>query len=528
YSRLVSSVYGLMNLGFFSKVEPDIQQGSAPGLLKITYIIEEQSTAEIRFGLQVTTNKWPPDVTLFGEISEKNFLGRELVMSGKIDLSMYKQGFTFTLDDPWFFNYPWSLGASVKFYHEWTQQILRNLNNNDYDKYRDDKSISDKLANPSDNDIRNYYLSKYSGKDEENPNYLGASGVGSWIEMGLHSINFEIGARIGYRFARYFSVIGEYTLTPIYSFIPTTSKNYFDKSPTKSDDIANPSWKSMVEENGGWPVKSKIAATFGINTTLQRINPYEGIKFSLTSSYTWGHFDSVGLSSKFTVYWKILDINFNDWPLKQVLVFNTAASFIFPGFRNIGGELNGVSTAGRGPILYPSDYLTVDGFFLGRGWGNSIAATTSEGRLTSKTGFARFDFSLEYRIPIHEKYVWLAGFVDMVNLIEGPTFKRPLVEDGQIKSVNGSIQTTTDYSNSWMWWNQTRDNSWYSTNAYNKEDMKNWYSVDNWYGSLGVGVQLALPQLPLSFYIVKRFKINQYSGFEWIHNSPGTANLDFV
>nr|HPO49913.1 BamA/TamA family outer membrane protein [Spirochaetota bacterium] len=173
-------------------------------------------------------------------------------------------------------------------------------------------------------------------------------------------------------------------------------------------------------------------------------------------------------------------------------------------------------------------YLTVDGFFLGRGWGNSIAATTSEGRLTSKTGYARFDFSLEYRVPIHEKYVWLAAFVDMVNLVEGPTRKIPITSDGGILTSNGSKSYLTDDSNSWMWWEQNSSNSWYSKNSYDKEDMKNWYSIDNWYGSLGVGIQLALPQLPLSFYIVKRFKINQYSGFEWVHNSPGTANLDFV
>nr|HPO50275.1 POTRA domain-containing protein [Spirochaetota bacterium] len=329
YSKLVSSVYGLMNLGFFSKVEPDIQQGSSPGLLKITYVLEEQSTAEIRFGLQITTNKWPPDVTLFGEITEKNFLGRELIMSGKIDLSMYKQGFTFTLDDAWFLNYPWSLGVSTKFYHEWTQQILRTLTVKDYDYYR--KNGGD-IANPSTDDIRNFYDDKFTN-DEENPNYLGASGTGSWIDMGLHSLNIEFGVSSGYRFAKYFSVSGAYTLTPIYTFMPTNSKDYFDKTLTGSSDIANSSWRSMVEDNGGWSIKSKLAATFAINTTLQRINPYEGIKFSLTGSYTWGHFDSVGLSSKFTAYWKIFDITFNDWQHKQVLVFNAAASFIFPGFR---------------------------------------------------------------------------------------------------------------------------------------------------------------------------------------------------
>ncbi|OHD10729.1 MAG: outer membrane protein assembly factor BamA [Spirochaetes bacterium GWC1_27_15] len=528
YSKLVSSVYGLMNLGFFTKAEPDVQQGSAPGLLKITYLLEEQSTAEIRFGLQITTNKWPPEVTLFGELTEKNFLGRELVVSGKVDLSLYKQGFTFSIDDPWFFNYPWSLGASAKFYHEWEQKVLKTLSGKDWEKYRADSNSS---GTPSEDDLRTYFNDKYANNDESNPNYIGANGPGSWANMGIHYINFEMAARTGYRFLKYFSVSGDLSVTPIYAFLPTDANG---KTFVNMNDIYYNSYRDMLKNNSGWSVKSRISTTFAINTTYQRINPYEGIRFSFTNSYTFGHYDSVGLSSKFTVYWKILDMYFNDWAFKQVLVFNTGASFIFPGFRNLGGVLNGSDTAGKGPILQSSDYLTVDGFFVGRGWGNSIGATSFEGRLTNKKGFARFDFSLEYRIPIHEKYIWVAAFVDMVNLVEGPTRKVPFVLDGNVGDSSGTVINKIDDSFSWMWWNQNRSqldsdgnllskgNDWYN------KDMTNWWGVENWYGSVGVGLQLTLPQLPLSFYVVKRFKINQYSGFEWVHNSPGTANLDFV
>jgi len=94
----------------------------------------------------------------------------------------------------------------------------------------------------------------------------------------------------------------------------------------------------------------------------------------------------------------------------------------------------------------------------------------------------------------------------MVNLVEGPTFSIPKYDS------NGNFTSTTkDYSQSWKWWNQTD-----AMHAH------------NWYGSIGVGFQITWPQLPLSFYIVKRFKINQYAGFEWVGNQPNTGNLDFV
>jgi len=54
------------------------------------------------------------------------------------------------------------------------------------------------------------------------------------------------------------------------------------------------------------------------------------------------------------------------------------------------------------------------------------------------------------------------------------------------------------------------------------------FGIDNWYGSIGVGVELTFPQLPLSFFVVKRFKLNYYGGLEWIQDQWETGNLDFV
>jgi len=213
-NSLMSSIMGLYNLGFFSKVEYDIQPGSAPGLLKITYLIEEQSTAELRFGLQVTTNKWPPEITFFGEITERNFLGREMTISGKVEASAYKQGFEFRWEDPWFWNYPWLIGGSVKFYHNWHNKVLRTLNESDYLAYY---KANPNNINASESDIRTYFDEKYANNEQNNPNYLGKRG--DLFMRGLNDISFELSPRMGYRFAKYFSVSGNYLLSPIFTFL---------------------------------------------------------------------------------------------------------------------------------------------------------------------------------------------------------------------------------------------------------------------------------------------------------------------
>ena len=162
---------------------------------------------------------------------------------------------------------------------------------------------------------------------------------------------------------------------------------------------------------------------------------------------------------------------------------------ILPGFRNIGGQLYDRPTHGEGPILYSGDYLVIDGLFSGRGWSNSLSGYSYLGY---QLGYVKLDYTLEYRVPIYDRVIWLAGFVDMVNLISGP--------------YPGEIE------NSWMWWKV----------APNYDPM----GIDHWYGSVGGGIQLTIPQLPLSFYVVKRFKINYFTGIEWQSNKIG--GIDFV
>ncbi len=514
-SNLTLSRDVLMGMGYFNNVTFEIQRGSTSGLLKIIYILEERNTAELKLGVTISTSSWPINASLFAEINEKNFLGRELNMSGKIEASLYKQGLEVKLSDPWFMNLPVSLGTSVSFYHNWTQKVLRRLTADDYYDYDG--------SNPSEDDIRDEYDDDAGDTVENNKNYYGATGSGSWGTMGLHDLSFNWATNLTYRFLRFFRVSAAYSMTPIYTFLPSVGTDSEEEYLKKVETIYSESYRKALINNDGWSLKNKISTTFSINTTTRQINPYTGMKYSLTTGYTFGHYDSFNLSTNLTYYLKVLEMDFNSWVFNNVVVFNAAASFIFPGFRNLGGELNGESTAGKGPIVYQSDYLTVDGFFVGRGWGTSLGSSDTSGKLTDKYGFARLDGSIEYRVPISEQFIWFAAFIDIVNLVQGPVRKYTLTDkNGTPITVDGESVYSSDSTYSWMWWEQL-----YTNRDYDKS-MTNWYGLENWYGSIGAGLQLVLPQLPLSFYVVKRFQVNYQGGFEWVGNVPNSPNLEFV
>jgi len=487
-NKLTGSMINLYNLGFFSSVDYDIQAGSAPGLLVITYVVEEQKTAEVRFGISIPANEWPPELTLFGEIKEQNLFGRELVISGKLETSLYRQGFNFSIDDPWFFNFPWSIGASVKLYHYWDRLVLREIEEDDYKDF-DEKN---------EDEIREEYNEKYQNNEQQNPNYIGYQN-NSFFDMGLNYLNWSFEARTGYRFFKYFGIGGNFSVEPMYSWMmPQVGC---------PDDLNNELQRDILVYNYGWTVKNIISSTFSITTTQRRVNPFQGIKYSFTAGYIFGHFDAFKLSSKFTAYIKVLDLDFGNWPFQNVLVFNAGASLIFPGFRNFNTDPSnivfGKQRYGMGPILYDSDLLTVDGFFAGRGWGGTLGSYSTAGTLSMRTGYVKLDFSLEYRFPIVDKIVWFAAFIDMINLIEGP--------------YRYTDAGHRDDSVSWAWWKD---------NGPGYQPM----GIDNWYGSIGAGLEFTFPQLPLSFFVVKRFKINYFTGIEWIQDDSysKTGYLDFV
>lgn len=498
-SKMMDSLIMLYNLGYFSNVTYEIQQGSAPGLLKIIYIVDEQLTAEVKFGLQVPATK---DVlygiTLFGEVGEKNFTGRGINTRARIDGSASSQGFDVSIEDPWFLNYPWSFGGSVKFYHYWVRNVLRKITAEDRKKY----------PGKDDEEIREEWNKEAEGKDDSyNENYLNA--CGNPALMGYHYVTFNIQPVLGYRFLKYFNISGGFSYEPKFYWLPNA---YIGKNnPELIYDTYLNSILSSKTLDDNWRHRFRVFSTFTFSTTKRLINPYEGVKFTFTSIFNFIHYDSIILNPKFTFYWKILDINLGDWPLRNVLVFNADFSFVFPGFQY---NKNDLKNFGPEPVLHSEDYVIINGLFSGRGWANAIGGNNE---FNIKSGYSKLDFTLEYRIPIHDQIIWLAGFIDFFNLIEGPKIYYTHKGDRYIS-----------YVDAWQWWRGDFNTAFNYTNKYILPNQPKYdpLGIDNWYGSIGFGIELTFPQLPLSFFVVKRFKLNYYGGIYWQRNY--SADLAFV
>jgi len=292
--------------------------------------------------------------------------------------------------------------------------------------------------------------------------------------MGYHELTFTIQPSTGYRFKKYFGISGGVSYEPKFIWLPNPDHEQNDPIL-----ISDPYLRSTIIKDN-WRHRFRVFSTFSIATTKRNINPYEGFKFSLSAAFSFIHYDSIILSTKFTWYWKILDLYFNDWPFKNVLVFNTNFSFIFPGFQYSESDRESdpneknyrqFQNFGPEPVLHSSDYQVVDGLFSGRGWANSLAGLNY---FNLKVGYAKLDFSIEYRIPIYEQIVWIAGFIDFFNLIEGPKVYVKRGDTTYISSIN-----------SWQWWNGTYN----YTNKNVKPVNYNPLGIDNWYGSIGFGIE---------------------------------------
>jgi outer membrane protein insertion porin family len=109
-------------LGFFSAVNFDVQQGSAPDKVVISILVEEQSSGE--YGI---TAGYDSTAGLLGEVSvtERNFLGRGQFVRAAVSASESGQSFDFSFTEPRFMGLRMSAGFDV--YHRIVGETESNI-----------------------------------------------------------------------------------------------------------------------------------------------------------------------------------------------------------------------------------------------------------------------------------------------------------------------------------------------------------------------------------------------------------------
>jgi len=109
-SKLRRTRQRIQNLGFFSKVEMQTLQGSAPDRTVVNVEVEEQSTGELSFGAGFSTGEGP-----LGDISirERNLLGRGQDLRLAFTISGRRQQLDFSFTEPYFLDKNLSAGLDI-------------------------------------------------------------------------------------------------------------------------------------------------------------------------------------------------------------------------------------------------------------------------------------------------------------------------------------------------------------------------------------------------------------------------------
>ena len=427
----------LYSLQYFRTVNIDIKPGSELGLIDLIFDVEEQRTGLFSFGLTYSTSG--RGISFYEEVSENNFLGRGLRLYEKVQIGFTQQIIEFGIDEPWLFNTPTSAGVSFS----WARTSYGRQSGDEVYTWDPDPPPNNFLPDGTQLPKGVYY-------DTDTGSII-------WDDAELMEYTnkmYRLSLRLGRRFGRYYGSSNE------------ISFSVFENSTTRVDidgDPIIPFDEGLREQyTQGYPWNWKNYLKLNIYRDSRDI-PYFATKGSYLAQdvYLFG-----GLLGGYSNFIRLnTEMNYNVQTFwKFVLAMRLNFGFILP-YPN------------RRVIADNTDLLRIDTWNEGRGWSHPSVQWPS---LYSLRGHAEFNFSVEYRYPIVERYVWGLFFFDASDLALG------------------------DVSN------------------FSLDPRAFWYSF-------GIGASLVVPGLPIRIYLTRRFKYN-YSAMEWqwVNSQNFFRDWDFV
>ena len=100
----------IFNLGFFKEVNIDVRPGSRQGFMNLVIDVEEQPTGSISLGGGYGTTA---GFSIFADISESNLFGNGQRIGLKLEYGVIRSSVTVSFREPWLFNVPLALDASI-------------------------------------------------------------------------------------------------------------------------------------------------------------------------------------------------------------------------------------------------------------------------------------------------------------------------------------------------------------------------------------------------------------------------------
>ncbi len=432
-NKVQRSIEKLYSLQYFSIVNFDVKPGSELGLVDLIFDVEEQRTGLFSFGLTYSTSG--RGISFYEEVSENNFLGRGLTLYEKLQIGFSQQIVEFGLDEPWLFNRPIYSGISFS----WVRTNYGKLSGDEVYTWDPTLPIEEREL-PDGTPIP-------AGVEWEEVDGVYHLDFTNAVTMSYVNTTYRLALRFGPRFGQYYGSKNEISFSVF--------RNYDDSTLIPFDE----GLREQYEDGYPWYWKNYLKLNIYRDS---RDIPYFAKRGSYLAQDIYLFGGLLGGYSNFVRF--DTDMNYNVrtfW--KFVLAARLNFGFIVPYPR-------------RQVTADNTDLLRVDTWNEGRGWSHPSQWPS----LYSLRGHAEMNFSLEYRYPMVERFVWGLLFFDVSGL--------------------------------------------YLNNASNFSlDPK-----DLWY-SFGIGASLVIPGLPIRMYLTRRFKYNEGNGeWEWANSQSFFRDWDFV
>jgi outer membrane protein insertion porin family len=420
----------LYSLQYFSAINIDVKPGTELGLVDLIFDVEEGRTGLFSFGLTYSTSG--RGISFYEEVSENNFLGRGLRLYEKVQVGFSQQIIEFGLDEPWLFNTPTSAGISFS----WERTLYGKQRGDQVYTYDPTNNLPDGTNIPA------------GVTFTENPDGTYSLDFTDAVSMEYVNQVFRLALRLGRRLALYYGVGGELSFSVFQNYNGTGAIPF-------NEDLRE-------QQQAGYPWNWKNYLKLNVYRDSRDI-PYFAKRGSYLGQdiYLYG-----GLLGGYSNFIRLnTEINYNVQTFwKFVLSTRVNFGFIVP-------------YPGR-PITSDNitDLLRVDTWNEGRGWSQPSIQFPS---LYSLRGKSEFNFSLEYRYPIAERYVWGLLFFD----------------------ASGLYANAEDFS---------------------LDPKELWYSF-------GLGASLVVPGIPIRIYLARRFKYDYSVGkYVWANRQSFFQDWDFV
>ena len=398
-TKVMDAWRNLMNLQYFTMVAPETPPGSTDSLMDLVFVVEEQPTTDLQFGLTFSGSADPETfpVSVLAKWNDRNFRGTGNQLGADLNASPDTASFALNYNHRWIFGLPLSGGFDIT--GQWTKRLAAMNNNAPFFNGDELYAFPDGFSNYDE-----YYNSNKLPPNE----YL----------MEYNQWYMSFGFSTGYRWS---TLLGNLSLSG--GVRTGLIQNQYDPSLYRPFDPA------LREDNNTWMPKNSFWSSLSLDQRDIYYDPSRGYyaseRFGIYGILDFEREHYMRSDTKAEYYVTLFNIPVGEkWHFKSVLGFHSGLSFIFKQPGRDDGPI---------PPIEEANKLAVDGMFIGRGW-------SGEYRIK---GLALWENWAELRFPLVQGILAWDFFFDAATVegVQGQYFQDYSFENMRF-SFGGGLRFT--------------------------------------------------------------------------------------